>query len=159
MAFMPLASRAPTYGRLLLALVRDERIPTSRKAVLGLAAGYLVLPIDLIPDTVPVFGALDDVAVVVLALDIFLESVPRPLLNEKLKELEINPAELERDLATVRKLVPGPVRRAFARLPDLLDGAASLVEQSGLERRLRQWIESDEQRVRRARPVGREAAI
>jgi uncharacterized membrane protein YkvA (DUF1232 family) len=155
MAFMPLASRAPTYGRLLLSLVRDERVPGSRKAVLALAAGYLVLPIDLIPETIPVVGALDDVAVVVLALDIFLESVPRPLLQEKLVELDIDPHELERDLAQVRRFVPGPVRSAFARLPDVLDGAASFASRSGIQDRLREWINSDELRARRARPVGR----
>jgi uncharacterized membrane protein YkvA (DUF1232 family) len=153
MAFMPLASRAPTYGRLLVALVRDERVPTSRKAVLGLAVAYLALPIDLIPETIPVIGALDDLAVVVLALDIFLESVPRELLDQKLVELDIDPNELERDLAQVRRFVPGPVRRAFARLPDLLDGAASLAAKSGVQERFREWVNSDEMRARRARRV------
>ena len=159
MAFMPLASRAPMYGRLLMSLVRDERVPGSRKAVLALAAGYLVLPIDLIPETVPVLGALDDVAVVVLALDIFLESVPRQLLNEKLVELDIDPSELERDLAQVRRFVPGPVRKAFTRLPDVLDSAASLASRSGIQGRVRDWINSDDQRARRARPVGSDAAF
>jgi uncharacterized membrane protein YkvA (DUF1232 family) len=154
MAFMPLASRAPTYGRLLMSLVRDERVPGSRKAVLALAAGYLVLPIDLIPETVPVLGALDDVAVVVLALDIFLESVPRSLLQEKLVELDIDANQLDRDLAQVRRFVPGPVRSAFARLPEVLDGAASFASRTGIQGRVREWLNSDEQRARRARPVG-----
>ena len=156
MAFLPLASKAPTYGRLLLSLVRDERIPTSHKAILGLAAGYLVMPIDLIPEAIPVLGALDDVAVVVLALDIFLESIPEPLLVEKLKELDIDRGELEHDLAQVRRFVPGPVRRAFARLPDVLDSAASLAGRTGIERRFREWINSDEERARRARRVDSE---
>ncbi len=153
-AFLPLASRAPTYGRLLLALVRDDRVPASRKAVLGLAAAYLALPVDLIPEAVPVIGALDDLAVVILALDVFLETVPPQLLEEKLVELEIDRGQLERDLAQVRRFVPGPVRRTFARLPDALASAASLLGRSGLDARFREWLDSDEQRVRRARPVG-----
>ena len=154
MAFLPLASRAPTYGRLLLALVRDDRVPASRKAVLGLAAAYLALPVDIIPEAVPVIGALDDLAVVVLALDVFLETVPPHLLEEKLVELEIDRGQLERDLAQVRRFVPGPVRRTFARLPDVLAGAGSLLERTGLDARFRDWLDSDEQRARRARRVG-----
>ena len=42
--FLPIASRAPLYGRLLLELVRDGRVPASRKALLGLAAAYVARP-------------------------------------------------------------------------------------------------------------------
>lgn len=143
LAFMPLASRMPMYGRLILALLRDERIPTSQKAVLGLAVGYLALPIDLIPEVIPILGALDDVAVAVLAIDVFLERVPRPLLDEKLAELEIDRAELDKDLAQVRRLVPSPIRKAAMRLPEALASAGSLIERSGLERRLRSWIKEE----------------
>jgi len=103
LAYLPLASRAPTYGRLVYALLRDDRIAWSKKAVLAVAAGYVVSPIDFVPEMIPILGALDDVAVIVLALDIFIESVPRTLLNEKLAELEIDPAELEHDLEQVRR--------------------------------------------------------
>ena len=58
--FLPIASRAPLYGRLFLELVRDERVPWSRKVLLGLAAAYVASPIDLIPDFIPVLGLLDD---------------------------------------------------------------------------------------------------
>jgi len=42
-AFLPLASRAPVYGRLFWELVRDERTPSGRKALLAAALGYLVV--------------------------------------------------------------------------------------------------------------------
>ncbi|MBA3307394.1 MAG: DUF1232 domain-containing protein, partial [Chloroflexi bacterium] len=121
----PLAARAPTYGRLLLELLADPRIPLSRKAVLGVAAGYVVMPLDLVPDVVPVVGRLDDIAIVVLALDLFLESVPQDLLYEKLAALDIDGRELERDLARVRRFVPRPVRMIAKRLPDLIEKAAA----------------------------------
>ena len=54
LAFMPLASRAPTYGRLLAALLGDARVPWTHKAILGLAVGYVLSPVDLVPDFVPV---------------------------------------------------------------------------------------------------------
>jgi uncharacterized membrane protein YkvA (DUF1232 family) len=143
LAFMPLASRMPMYGRLILALLRDDRIPTSQKAVLGLAVGYLALPLDLIPEAIPIVGAIDDVAVAVLAIDVFLERVPRALLDEKLAELEIDRAELDKDLAQVRRLVPSPIRKAAMRLPEALASAGSLIERTGLERRLRNWIREE----------------
>lgn len=144
LAFMPLAARVPTYGRLLLALLADERIPTSRKAVLGIAAGYLVSPIDIIPEAIPVLGALDDVAVVVIALDIFLEGVPRALLDEKLDQLGIDGRALDDDLARVRRTVPRPLRAVFKRVPAALDGVASLISRSGADRRVRSWIHKEE---------------
>jgi uncharacterized membrane protein YkvA (DUF1232 family) len=146
LAFLPLASRAPTYGRLLLALLGDDRIPPSRKAVLGLAAGYLLSPIDLIPEGIPLLGALDDVAVVIIALDVFLEGVPRALLDEKLLELGMDGDELDEDLARVRRTVPRPVRALFKRLPAALDGAASLIRRSGADQRLRDLTRKEEAR-------------
>jgi hypothetical protein len=56
LAFIPVASRAPMYARLIWALVVDPRIPAGRKAVLAGAAGYVVLGRDLIPDGIPVLG-------------------------------------------------------------------------------------------------------
>lgn len=129
-ALAPLAAKAPTYGRLLLELLADPRIPLSRKAILGLGAGYLVMPIDLIPDFLPVIGRLDDIAVIVLALDLFLESVPQALLYEKLTALDIDARELERDLARVRRFVPRPVRAMATRLPGFVELVASRVRRS-----------------------------
>lgn len=124
-ALAPLAARAPMYARLLMELLADPRIPLSRKAVLGVAAGYVVMPLDLVPDVIPVVGRLDDIAVVVLALDLFLESVPQDLLYEKLSALDIDGRQLERDLARVRRFVPRPVRMIARRLPDLIEKAAA----------------------------------
>ena len=50
MAFLPLASRAPIYARLIFALALDERMPASRKVLLAGAAGYLIVGRDIIPD-------------------------------------------------------------------------------------------------------------
>jgi len=141
---MPLASRAPTYGRLLWSLLRDERIPRTRKAVLALAVGYLASPIDLVPDFVPLLGALDDLVVAVLAIDVFLEGVPEALLDETLLELGIERDVLERDRAQIRRMVPRPVRRLAQRVPGAVEGVAELIRSSGAERRLRSWIVKEE---------------
>ncbi len=140
-ALAPLAARAPMYARLLMELLADPRIPMSRKAVLGVAAGYVVMPIDLIPDVIPVVGRLDDIAVVVLALDLFLESVPQSLLYEKLAALDIDGRELERDLARIRRFVPRPVRMIAKRLPDLIEKAAAGARRTMSDTRPRQTLE------------------
>ena len=139
-AFLPIASRAPNYARLIWALAKDERTPASRKAVLAAAAGYLVVGRDIIPDYVPVLGGLDDLVVVVLAVDIFLDGVPPELLHETLDSLGIERAAFEQDIAQIRRLTPKPVRRAVRRVPDALNAAGRAVERSGIGPRMRSWI-------------------
>ena len=125
--FVPIASRAPIYGRLFLELVRDGRVPWSRKVLLGLAAAYVASPIDLVPDFVPFISRIDDVAVVVLALDAFLESVPRELMIEKMYSLGIDGRELERDMEAARRFLPTPIRAAAKRLPSLLEASLDVL--------------------------------
>lgn len=147
LAFLPVASRIPTYARLVTALVLDERMPASRKALLAGAAGYLAVGRDLIPDYVPVIGGIDDLVVVVLAIDLFLEGVPEDLLEEKLDALGIDRAAFDRDIAQVRRLTPGPVRRTIRRVPGLIGGAGDVMKQLGqlgLGSRMRAWITREE---------------
>src|SRR4051794_11563733 len=49
-------------------LLADDRVPRRRKAALLLLLGYLALPIDLVPDFLPVIGQLDDAVMVALVL-------------------------------------------------------------------------------------------
>jgi len=138
--FLPLAGRAPMYARLLWALASDPRVPNARKALLGLAGAYIVSPFDLVPERIPFVGAIDDVAVMVLAIDVFLDGLPETLVNEKLVELGIPPSELQSDLARVRKLVPGPVRALIGRVPAVIDRVAAKVADKGIDRRVRGLI-------------------
>ena len=106
------------------------RTPAARKALLAGAAGYLVLGRDLIPDDIPVLGGLDDLVVVVLAVDLFLDGVPSDLLDEKLDELGIDRAAFEQDVAQVRRLTPRPVRRAIRQLPQAAAAAGRAIRSS-----------------------------
>lgn len=144
LAFLPVASRMPTYGRLVWALAVDDRVPGSRKALLAGAIGYVVTGRDLIPDEIPFLGGLDDLAVVVLAVELFLDSVPDDVLAEKLDELEIDRDAFERDMNQVRRLTPAPLRRIVRRIPDALDAAGRLSRKTGLGSRVRTWINKEE---------------
>ena len=58
----------PDVLRLLRSLVRDRSVPTDvRIVVIGLVA-WILSPIDLIPEFIPVLGPLDDVVVAVVAM-------------------------------------------------------------------------------------------
>lgn len=139
-AFLPLASRMPSYARLIWALVLDERTPGARKAILAGALGYVLVGRDIIRDDVPLLGGLDDVIVVALAVDLFIDGVPRDLLDEKLAELDIDPVAFHDDIANIRRLTPGPVRRTVRRIPDLIGFAGAALHETGLGPRLRGWI-------------------
>src|SRR5690242_3989299 len=144
MAFMPLASRAPQYARLILALLVDDRTPVQRKALLAGAIGYLLVGRDLVPDDIPLLGGLDDLVVVVLAVDLFLDGVPEDLLAEKLSDLEIDRSAFDQDIARIRRLTPGPVRKTIRRIPDLLGQAGAAFQRTGLGPRVREWINREE---------------
>ncbi len=139
-AFMPIAARAPLYARLLWSLALDSRTPAARKAMLAGALGYIVLGRDIVPDQVPILGQLDDLVVVALATELFLDGLDEALLNEKLEEAGIPRAAYDEDVARVRRLVPGPVRRAARRIPDAIRMAGDAIARSRVEPRLRGWI-------------------
>lgn len=140
LAFVPVAGRVPTYTRLIWALATDSRVPASRKALLVGAAGYVFVGRDIIPDNIPVLGGMDDLAVVVLAVELFLESVPEDVLEEKILELEIDEDAFRRDMDQVRRLTPAPVRKIIRRLPATIDSAGRLVKETALGPKVRSWI-------------------
>jgi uncharacterized membrane protein YkvA (DUF1232 family) len=144
LAFLPIASRAPAYARLLWELAMDERTPGSHKAVLAGALGYLVVGRDVIPDDIPVLGGLDDLVVVILAVDLFLEGVPTDVLHEKLEALGIDRRAFDEDVAQIRRLTPKPVRRAIRRIPHALSLAGGAIRQTGFAPRVRGWISKEE---------------
>jgi uncharacterized membrane protein YkvA (DUF1232 family) len=61
-------------------LRNDPRVPRRAKLVILLAGLWLLSPIDLLPEFLPVIGPLDDVLVIALALRYAGRSVPRPVL-------------------------------------------------------------------------------
>jgi uncharacterized membrane protein YkvA (DUF1232 family) len=58
----------PDVVRLLRRLAADRTLPRGVRIRLALLLGYLALPVDLVPDFIPVLGYADDAIVVVLAL-------------------------------------------------------------------------------------------
>lgn len=62
----------PDVARLFWAAARDPRVPWYAKAAMFGAVAYVVSPLDVIPDVIPVIGQLDDVWLVVKAIKYLL---------------------------------------------------------------------------------------
>jgi len=63
-----LARFVPDCVVLLRRLMGDPRVPRRSRVALIAALGYLLCPIDLVPDFIPVAGQLDDAIIVTLVL-------------------------------------------------------------------------------------------
>jgi uncharacterized membrane protein YkvA (DUF1232 family) len=63
-----LARLLPDLGALLRGLMHDPRVPRGSKVLLAIAIVWVISPIDLLPEFLPVIGPLDDVIVVALVL-------------------------------------------------------------------------------------------
>jgi uncharacterized membrane protein YkvA (DUF1232 family) len=62
---------------------RDEKVAGWRKLVVVGAVAYVLLPIDLVPDLVPLLGWLDDIGAVGAALAFFARDVANHSANAK----------------------------------------------------------------------------
>ena len=70
----------PQYLRLLGGLITDPRVAMIDKLFVAGAMAYIVMPIDLIPDFIPFFGEIDDLYILVLALQRLVSNAGRSVL-------------------------------------------------------------------------------
>lgn len=83
--------------QVLLLAYTDPRTPLVAKVVIGLTVGYLLSPIDLIPDFIPVIGLLDDLVIVPLLILLSIRLIPPIVLNEARQEVQAHPEKLKRN--------------------------------------------------------------
>ena len=96
-ALKELAGFLPACATTARRLRSDPRVPRRARLAVGFAALWVLSPIDLIPEFLPVIGPLDDVVVVALALRYAARQLPREVLIEA---WPANPATIERLLGT-----------------------------------------------------------
>ena len=63
-------------------LVRDPRTPLAHKLFLAAAVALIVSPINWLPSAIPILGQMEDLALLALALNLFLRCVPAGLRRE-----------------------------------------------------------------------------
>ena len=77
----------PHFVRLYWRLLWDRRVSIWPKALLLLSLLYVVSPVDLIPDVIPVIGELDDMVIVIAACRMFMYMCPREVVQEHVRQI------------------------------------------------------------------------
>ena len=103
----------PNLALLVYKLLRDDRVPRKRRLVLYIAGLYIASPIDLIPEAVPVLGAIDDLLVLAFAIDYLMRVSPPEVVDEHWDGSE-DALEFVRGIAAWGvELIPGRLRRVL----------------------------------------------
>ena len=63
-------------------VIKDKRSPKLAKLLLGMAIGYALSPIDLIPDFIPVIGYLDDIIIVPILFYLAIRLIPKEVIAD-----------------------------------------------------------------------------
>lgn len=74
-------------GRLILRLLGDRRVPVWPKLIIPATIVYILSPIDLLSDPILGLGQIDDVAVLLIGLKLFVELSPTRIVREHLDDL------------------------------------------------------------------------
>ena len=103
----------PAYLRLLGGLLTDKRVSALDKLLVAGAIAYIVMPIDLIPDFIPFLGEVDDLYLLIFALQRLIGNAGRNVVYahwtgavEDLKELNLQAA-----LSAAAFFLPRRIRR------------------------------------------------
>ena len=64
-------------------LLKDKRVRRKHKLAIVLLIGYLAIPIDIVPDFIPIAGQLDDAIIVAIVLRYIFKGVETQLLKDK----------------------------------------------------------------------------
>lgn len=72
----------PALVKLVYRLLRDSRVSTMDKAILGAIVVYLLNPMDLMPDAIPGLGQIDDAYLIALGLLRLLARTDEAVIRE-----------------------------------------------------------------------------
>jgi uncharacterized membrane protein YkvA (DUF1232 family) len=76
------AKHLKTEAQVLMIAYKDSLTPLRAKILISLTIGYLLSPIDLIPDFIPILGLLDDLIIVPLLITASIKLIPAIVLLE-----------------------------------------------------------------------------
>jgi uncharacterized membrane protein YkvA (DUF1232 family) len=103
----------PNFLRLIGGLLSDVRVSTTDKLLVAGAIGYVLLPMDFVPDFIPFIGEIDDVFLLVLALQRLIANADRSVVLQHWMgdPKQLRTLDLERVLVAAAFFLPRRVRR------------------------------------------------
>ena len=106
-------SEIPKFLRLLYGLLTDSRVNNIDKLVVAGAIAYILMPIDLIPDFIPFIGEVDDVFVMILAIERLISHAGKRVVADHWMgdPAELGALNLERILLACAFFLPKRMRR------------------------------------------------
>ena len=91
------AEKLRSEVQVLMLAYADKRTPIIAKILIAITVGYLLSPIDLIPDFIPVLGILDDLILVPVLIAISIKLIPKKILEEIRQQVKDNPQKLKKN--------------------------------------------------------------
>ena len=103
----------PNFLRLLGGLVTDMRVSMTDKLLVAGAVAYILLPMDFIPDFIPFLGEVDDIFLLVIALQRLIANAGRAVVLDHWMgdPKQLGSLDLERTLAAAAFFLPRRIRR------------------------------------------------
>ncbi len=92
--------------KLVYYLVRDRDVPIYLKVLPFLGVLYVLFPIDIITDLIPVLGQVDDLMILTIGAKVFIEMAPAPVVAKYMAQMRgEGPAIVEGTATDVEKQV------------------------------------------------------
>lgn len=76
---------------------RDPRLPWLPKVIAGIAIGYALSPIDLIPDFIPILGYVDDIIILPLLIALAIRLIPPEVMEQARVQAQEQPLTLPKN--------------------------------------------------------------
>ncbi len=108
----------PSYIRLLFGLMRDSRVSRLDRLLVVGALAYLISPLDFVPDVIPFFGQVDDVFLVMLAVQRLMDQAGRRVLLDHWRGPieEISRLNVTRVVGAASFFLPPHLRRRLRKM-------------------------------------------
>ena len=108
----------PAYIRLLLGLMADGRVSRIDRFMVLAAAAYIISPLDLIPDFLPFLGEVDDIFLLMMALQRLVENTGRRVLMDHWlgDPKELSDMNLAAIVSAAGFFLPSGIRRRLMRM-------------------------------------------
>lgn len=108
----------PQYVRLLIGLMRDSRVSRLDRLLVVAAAAYIISPLDFIPDFIPFLGEVDDIFLLMLALQRLVDNSGVRVLRDHWRGHpdDLSAMNLSAMVNAAAFFLPGGIRRKLTRM-------------------------------------------